>query len=471
MVQVRCLISSILFILTPVCQAHGYTKSGKVYTTDGSQADVSAAIASAQPGETVRIPAGVFTWGAGGSHVDVNKAITLAGAGPGATTIVLADNAGTWTAATIRISAAATIRGFTVVQPGTGNTTAFSCGSANGWRITNIQYQGASPEGYFCYVGGVYGLIDACDITGGGGSSELIFGRGPADSWQTPSSQGTANAVYIEDCIFNGPGYVCDANSNARFVVRYCTIRGVMKVDAHGLASNTPARGVRHMEIYGNSWTSGGNFWAAMELRGGTGMVFDNTASADTSRGAGFILHEYGCTGLWGNFGRVYQTPADYPVKDQIGVGKDPKQGGSEPYYAWHNIRNGSAWIIGWKTVPAAAITRYQEQTGDSSATFTMRDMIMPDRDYFEQGPTFDGSGGIGIGTKSQMLAITPTLANVGFWVTDEGEWNASQSGPDGQLYVWTGGKWVLKYIPYQYPHPLRIDGALRAPFSLRIIK
>ena len=47
-------------------------------------------------------------------------------------------------------------------------------------------------------------------------------------------------AVYVEDCVFSGQGYVCDANANARFVVRFNTVTGPMKVDGHGKASNSP---------------------------------------------------------------------------------------------------------------------------------------------------------------------------------------------------------------------------------------
>ena len=53
------------------------------------------------------------------------------------------------------------------------------------------------------------------------------------------------------------------------------------------------------------------------------------------------------------------------------------------------------------------------------------------------------------------MDAITPTVNNVGFWVTDEGSWNTSGSGGQGRLYTASGGAWVLSYTPYKYPHPL----------------
>ena len=45
--------------------AGAWEKQGLVYTTDGSQGDVQAAIADAEAGDTVMIPPGTFTYGAG----------------------------------------------------------------------------------------------------------------------------------------------------------------------------------------------------------------------------------------------------------------------------------------------------------------------------------------------------------------------------------------------------------------------
>jgi hypothetical protein len=89
--------------------------------------------------------------------------------------------------------------------------------------------------------------------------------------------------------------------------------------------------------------------------------------------------------------------------------------------------------------------------------------MIAQDRDFFRQVTPFDGSSGMGVGTRAQRDATKPTRAGVGFWVTDEGDWNAKNPGPDGRLYVWSGRTWTLKYTPYTYPHPLRAkDGSQR---------
>lgn len=450
--------------------AYGFSRNGTTLTTDGSFADVSAAVGSANDGDTVTIPAGNFTWGDNASRLYLTKAITLAGAGQGSTTIQISPTGPTGQNPLINLLAAATVRDFSIAGTN-AYVPVFSAGGTNGWRITSITYTPASTVGsYFCIISGSYGLIDHCNITGANGSNELIFGRGPTNSWQTPASTGGADNVFIEDCTFNGPGYVCDANSNARFVVRFCTITGRMKVDGHGVASNSPPRGVREMEVYDNTWTTDAPTTPIIEIRGGTGYIFGNRLPNLVGGYGWFFLTDYGYTGAWPNFGNQYQTPVNYPVTDQIGVGQDPKVAASEPMYLWDNLSAvktdaGAAtvdWPLTFKNIPTAAVTLYQSQIGDPTATYTLRDVIKADRDYFKQtvGTTFDGSSGVGVGTKAQMLAITGKKVGVGFWVTDEGEWNSLHNGPDGQLYVWNGTSWVFKYKPYTYPNPMATGSA-----------
>jgi hypothetical protein len=458
-----CLNALIVASVFGVSSLAAFTKDGKNYLTDGSINDINAALSASADGDTVRVPAGNFTWGDGGSVIWITKRVTLAGAGQGSTNIQISSTAGTYGNGTIRILGAGTVRDMTI-RGATGARTVFSTSGPSGWRITAITYLGVAGEGYFCYGGENYGVIDSCNITGGGGSSELIFTRGPTNSWQTPSSLGTTDAVYIEDCVFDGPGYVSDFNSNARGVVRFCTIKGNMKVDGHGVATNTPARGVRHMEVYRNRWTILFAYWTPVELRGGTGHIFDNQVTQVNWSQAWFRVREYGVLGKFPPFNWTLQTPVNYPILDQVGTGQDPRVGGSEPMYLWNNIdRDGKDWQITWDGIQPDCITLYRVQTGDPNATFTMDDIIKKDRDYFKHtvGATFNGSSGIGRGTKAQMLAIQASVRGVGFWVTDEADWNETNGAEaDGQLYVWNGSAWTLKYTPLTYPHPLRNSGA-----------
>jgi hypothetical protein len=337
-----------------------------------SQSDVGTAITAASAGDIVSIPAGDCVWGASGTFLSVNKVITLKGAGQGQTRITLSDTGGTYTNGTIRISAAATVRGMTIIGSNVRIATAFSTSTADGWRITDIAYNGGTSAAWYIYAGS-YGLIDNNNITGAHGSAELIFVRGPTNSWQTPHSIGGAENVFIEDNTFNGLGYVTDCNSNARCVVRYNTITGSLKVDGHGKASNTPARSVRHMEVYNNVWTLTTGFWTAIEMRGGGGMVFNNIANTPLGS-AWFYLTDYAATTIWPNFANTCQCPANYPIDDQIGVGMDPKSGGSEPMYLWNNTKNGLPWSLSWKSTASCTAT---------CGAFAVSDIIKADRDYF----------------------------------------------------------------------------------------
>jgi hypothetical protein len=412
---------SCLLLVAPV--------AATTYTSDGSLADVQRKIDAASAGDTVVIPAGTHTWGAGGAQLQVDKAITLTGASRSGTVIDIDTSARSWSAGVIVVSAAATIRTMTIEGPA-ANVAAISCHTADGWRVTDISWTGGSEQQYFVYAV-TCGLIDNCAITGNTGDTEFIFTKGPENSWQTVSSMGTANAVYVEDCVFNNLGYT-DFNANARAVVRFCTFNGAQKVDSHGKFSNTPARSARHTEVYHNTWSSHG-CWTAMELRGGTGMVFNNTVPSDAGDNEDWlILTDYYVL----NAG---YTSANYPIDDQIGIGIDPKAAASEPMYLWGNRRGSTNW------------TALRSAYG-----FSVGGVIDPDRDYYEEVSSFTGASGVGTGTKAQMQALVPSKVGVGFWVTDEGSWRSGHAGASGQLYVWDGSSWGLEYTPYTYPHPLR---------------
>jgi hypothetical protein len=100
--------------------------------------------------------------------------------------------------------------------------------------------------------------------------------------------------------------------------------------------------------------------------------------------------------------------------------------------------------------------------------TFAGDQWVWNDFHVYVEVASFDGSTGMGVGTKAQMEAITPTITAVtnttvvrgeavGFWVTDEAEWNSLEEGNDGQLYEWDGDSWELIYTPASFPHPLAV--------------
>jgi hypothetical protein len=477
-----------------------------------------------ESGDTIVLPAGTAEWGdynrGNNGRIYFILPITVRGQGD-STIITMADNGVTYALGVINLWSAITWADMKVIGAPTRPVTPFHSQTYNntgggginfytGFRITNVTYQGGGGSSYMLYFAfGVSGLIDNCRISGATGNTELFFGRGSTDAWQSNNTIGTFNNVFIEDCIFSNNGYLTDANANARMVVRFCTVQAAQKVDGHGLASNsmpgsTP-RGFRNMEVYHNTWTySATSNWTAIEMRGGTFMIFNNTAQGAAGW---FYLTDYGYLATWPNFGNVFQTPYNYPIRDQVGTGKDiilgaayitaglyvqinsvgttdflaigapsntagttfiatgPTTGtgtvttapaAAEPAYIWNNKNNaGGAWTRTLKTVAAGAITQYQTQTGNPSATFDERTMIQANRDFYASAG-FDTDTGASVGTKAQMLAFTPAINKYGWWVTDEGTWNKIPGAQQGKLYTWNGSQWNVYYEPYEYPHPLR---------------
>jgi len=430
------------------------------YPFDGTLGGYYTASLSAVDGDTITCTVDTATWNAAGGNPSVAQGVVIRGKQPGGTTIHVGSN--NPSPALFFQGDRASIKDFHFIMD-VGGKTLFRI-TADGSHFTNITYDSVSGANYFMDFEGVTrALVESCTINTVDGSEEPVFARGPTNSWQTASTLGTANALYFENCTFTGAGYVCDINANGRAVFRFCTITGAQKIDGHGLTTNTPARSVRHMEIYGNNWTTTASNWIAIEVRGGTAMIFKNTApsSGNIPR---FFLSDYAYQGgPYANYSNVLQTPALYPLPDQIGVGIDPKAAASEPAYVWSNLQNGTTWTRTLHTATSAEATAYGSAFDDS-------DVIKPNRDFFADAG-FSTSTGVQVGTKATMLASSPSVVGQGWWVTDEASWNTTlPANTSGQLYAWSGSAWVLKYTPYTYPHPLRsgiastnhLSGAIR---------
>jgi hypothetical protein len=485
-------------------------------------------------GDVIILPAGTATWGNSsrpnnGRIFMTTKDVTVIGQGDA--TVITMDNSGsTYAGGVINLWAPTVFRDVKIIGATGSPVTVFNFAAytnpatgyqmRGGFRLSNITYEGHS-DGYFAFIQQFvdYGVIDNCRISSDVSYAELIFMRGRTDAWQLPNTWGTYENIFIEDCEFPVEGYLCDANANARMVLRFNRVTGIGKADGHGFASNSPARGVRNMEVYHNEWLSeDGGSAANIEMRGGAVMVFNNS-----SRVGWLMMTDYGILGPWPNYGftgnvtagnpsivttdvpnpyetgfqvdvqtthttpfinetltatvtgpttltvpkettvggaldwiTTVQTLFNYPLPDQIGEGQDGEA--REPGYVFGNTQDGSPWArTSWNVWPDA-ITNYRIQVSNPSATFDEADVIESNRDFFSDAG-FDVNTGVTVGTRAEMDAMTPIIDGYGFWVTDEGSWNNTvPDGQSGQLYRWDGAAWELFYTPYQYPHPLRND-------------
>lgn len=175
-------------------------------------------------------------------------------------------------------------------------------------------------------------------------------------SWSAPSTMGTddttgLNNVYAETNTFNNVGQI-DCDDGVRLVFRHNILNDSTFI-CHG--ADTSAYGVRHAEIYDNTfnfhssgtWTFSGvtgsyplNLNAFVDLRGGTMLLTGNTMPAISSQ-------------VWGakptaklhieqidrNSGPDACCPAGYACFHQVGRGQNNTL---EPTYIWGNSGTGT---------------------------------------------------------------------------------------------------------------------------------
>jgi hypothetical protein len=324
------------------------------------------------------------------------------------------------------------------------------------------------------------GLIDHNNavILSGGPSIQFVFSSiwGNAE-WMAPFGLGASSAVYVENnrvTFQSGTSALTDNNGGSRYVFRYNEFTNGYLGGHEGRGYSSGMRGSRKSESYGNYFdiTAGTNCW--LFYMAGNGVFFNNTVSGTAGLcDARFMLHLSrktdvgGCSGTSGNDILASATdyprgttctlgvggcikmdgsgsPDGYPCRDQYGVsGNNPQIGGGAPFYVWGNTFNGGALGVATDT----------------------DGYIVANRDYYVSTASFNGSSGVGTGTKAAMPATCTT--GVAYWVTDEGGWNSTTANPGGVLYKCTAtNTWTLYYTPYTYPHPLQGTGALTPPLT-----
>ena len=231
-----------------------------------------------------------------------------------------------------------------------------------------------------------------------------------------------------------------------------------------------------------------------LRARGGSGFIFHNTSDGYQLPGDNYveidvpranedsIASQLGSTLWWefcdglstssylttpGNLGGGYtaygqakSTVIDgggtggYPCRDQIGRGTNVSQWNYSgtppsqllaPVYIWRNTTSGTE----------LSVASTCETTGDNLCTNQAANIIAQNRDWYGYNAANDGTVGVGEGIYASIPATC--TAGTGYWATDQGSWNSSGAGGQGQLYVCgPTNTWTLYYTPYTYPHPLQ---------------
>jgi len=318
-----------------------------------SQPDVQAAIDSASSGDSVVVPSGSCEW-AKNITISNSKKILFSGAGKNSTIITM-NPPGTAIDAT---TSGSRITGFKIVNGGIYL-------HGDGWRIDNCEIYSKINLINGIYVRGdretqhPTGLIDNCTFYN---ARVLIYGWAGLTAhslWSQDVKMGSGDGVvYVENCNFTGTvfGNAIDSQYGGRYVFRFNTVTD-WYLEAH--SADAPARAAQKWEIYNNTITFTGTCsacsdYAPFRLRGGTGVVFNNTINGNWADPNILLDNVRSCLAS-GNYGKCDGNAASdgnapgglgWPCRDQIGRGSDislwsgtnpyPSQS-SEPAYAWNN--------------------------------------------------------------------------------------------------------------------------------------
>src|SRR6267378_5518831 len=271
----------IAFGLSLICTIAIYGSASGGYiinAASGSSVDIQAAVNQAVTGDTVAIPAGRFLFT---GQVFAPDGIHIMGAGRDSTYLIKNDNLSEWHAMfTVDsktgqpfIFSGITLQGRLDALQGTNRTTAQTTvtdqglvikGAAKnvqifGSRFTKflragIEFTGQTGTNPGAPTGVIYQneFIDNWYINLGYG----VAINGSPSTWSSRLALGTANAVFIEDNLFNLNRHCVTGSDGTIYVARYNTVtnnyQDVGAFDAHGFTSSWP-RGARGVEIYKNT--------------------------------------------------------------------------------------------------------------------------------------------------------------------------------------------------------------------------
>jgi hypothetical protein len=435
-------------------------------------ADVAAKVAESSNGDIVTIPTGNCTWS---SRLDIPVGIKLQGSGTKGTTItdnvaktgsgqhlilVTVTSPAKWRITNIAFNGGANADDYNIGMIGIG-------GSSEAWRIDNTSK--VSPRTAFVRVyTKTFGVIDSCTFQATGPGTQFLtvtpgswggssYGDG---SWAEQLYLGTEKAVYLENCTMTNtsttnPAQIVDSLDGGRMVVRFNTITDGF-LPSHGTESGQRRRGMRSFEHYHNSFAlnmiSQGD--SQFYQRGGTGVIFNNTATGAWNIRVYFInFRDSSSYPPWGqcNGSSVYDQNAigGYRCVDQPGAGtSNHLNGAATPAAQWVGNILDPAYV--WGNTGGS----YSFTDGGSSN-------VAVNRDFYHSAVSAScaAGGSCTSGVGSGTTLPTSCTAGVAFWKTNEGgNWNTTNgTADDGRLYKCTAtNTWTVWYTPYPYPHPFR---------------
>jgi len=403
-----------------------------LYANSCSLGDVQAAIAIANPGDTVVVPNGTATWS---QALIITKGIILKAATVGGVTIKSGAAAGgsysdpanflvAYVPSSDQVDKPFRLSGFVL----DGNSDRFTFFAKNDHLTPVTQFRidhcviKNSKGSLMHFYGEVYGVIDNNELRGDTCPDFVTrdFGLNETTWKNFTFDFGTANNRYYENnSVYLGKyGAWNEGGLGGRYCVRYNQIIHLGSVlcapwDMHG---NQPNANLANMgaEVYGNTVNVNGKSFRFFGVRGGKALIYNNNASnaGGDSYYGGTIIEEY----------------LDSLNPPETNLAGQPQH--ISDTYIFNNVVNSV------RRDPVLQGQVYYDSLG--------RNVPEWDKDAWKQTDNFNGSSGVGVGPLSKRPS-TCTTEGVAWWATDE-----------NKLYRWHNGAWELYYTPYTYPHPLR---------------
>lgn len=496
-----------------------------IHAASCSYADVSAAIASAQSGDTVIVPACSATWD---GNLIITKGLTLQGAGAGSTVITsnyIPPNPGNpldernfliaYKPASPELNEPFRLTGFTFdinntcegIQLRNDTATPINKVRVDHNEILNVSMSGGSARAIMI-KGTVYGVID--NNTFSGGNTNISSYGLNATSWDHLTfDYGSADCMYYEDNTFVITNTPHAAGAGGRYCARYNTYIHTNEsaglypwYDMHGNQGIGQNHATMGAEIYGNLVTmTYNNGVGIFDQRGGKAIIHHNQVVSNASSSAKAREEYEDSLNPTTNPQPQHVSDSYYwnnRVRSTLVSGHEPMTeirtatGGGDDYLddAQANFSTGYAnpdryglEIVGgtgagqYRLIIDAQPTRLTvapnwEINPDGTSQYRIVsdccNVIAENSEFYNHDPDFDGTVGVGCGLiSSRPDTCTP---GVGYWATeqsctsiDHASVGAHPITPiSGTLYKCTApSTWTAYYTPYIYPHPLRGEAIL----------
>ena len=270
---------------------------------------INGPIHTAVNGDTINIPAGSCQWVS--TLTVTGRGISIIGAGQGTTTITSSVAGGYLFVMRPTVgNSLSRISGMTLLPSGSVKAPIVMVGTCTPAGCPNIRIDHITLPTSWLSAGlsdastvladNVFGVIDhnlVGDVPGAGNGIDFVnvnhsswqgVGVYGDNSWFSPNTFGSNQALYLEDNTFNY-AFGTDADGSdsysdvggGRVVCRFNTFNNVPQVSAcggHGTETTGRPRGIRQAEFYGNTVTAGsGGGVVGLGMRSGVGIVFGNT--------------------------------------------------------------------------------------------------------------------------------------------------------------------------------------------------